>query len=273
VRASALVATDEAERIALRMRNHFGHRVPVEVAGAVSRFRIPAGEFELETVDGSLAVRVESADEAGLARVEEVVSSHLTQFARSTPVELTWTRGSDPLEEAALDWIGPRRNARHLIRTRDWVCALRPHAGPALRLAALVHDAERFAGERTLAEQVTRWEDDDAVREHAERSAVIAAAWLRDEGAREALVAEVAELVRLHESGGTPDADVLQAADSLSVLETNPPARWVADGLSDAENARQKLVRMYERIRLPTARERAALLLERALQQIDEAGA
>jgi hypothetical protein len=273
VRASALLATAEADGLVLRMRNHFRHKVPVEDRGTVTGFRIPAGEFELEPGDGSLAIRARAADDAGLARVQEVVSSHLARFARSSDVNLRWLRAADALEERALAWIARYRNAEHLVRTREWACELRPEAGQALRLAALLHDADRFAGARPVGRQVGEWEDEDAVREHAERSAALVAAWLRDQRAPVALANAVGELVRWHETGGTPEADVLQAADSLSFLETNPTARWIAEGLSGKEDARRKLVAMHERIRLATARDRGAVLLARALAEVEEAAA
>jgi hypothetical protein len=41
-------------------------------------------------------------------------------------------------------------DARHLLRTRDWLLELEPGAGLALRLAALTHDEERnFPGSPT----------------------------------------------------------------------------------------------------------------------------
>ena len=48
------------------------------------------------------------------------------------------------------------------------------------------------------------------------------------QGAAEPLVAEVERLVLAHEVGGSPDENLLQAADSLSFLEVNGElvARW-----------------------------------------------
>jgi hypothetical protein len=105
------------------------------------------------------------------------------------------------------------------------------------------------------------------VRAHCERSARIVGEWLRRAGAGEDLVAVVEGLVLLHETGGTPDSDVLQAADSLSFLETNPAARWVREGRASPAHAARKLQAMHDRIRLDRARERAAPLLERALAE------
>ena len=65
---------------------------------------------------------------------------------------------------------------------------------------------------------------------------------------RPALADEVEALVRVHEEGGWHDADVLQAADSLSFLETMVPLvlGWSERGYAD--NAAAKLRHSLERI-------------------------
>jgi hypothetical protein len=261
---TATIRTPEAEALALRMRKHFGHKVPVEIVGGVSRVRITAGEFELEPRGDSLAVRATGPDEEALARVRDVVGSHLARFARKTEVELVWAS----LEARSETWIGEQRNGRHLLRTRDWAIELAPEAREALRLAALLHDVDRFASGIPLAEQVASWDDERGIAEHAERSARIAAAWLRSAGADDELNRDVETLIRLHEVGGTPEADILQAADSLSFLELNPAARWVRKGIADRDTAERKLAWMHDRIRLDEARPLAAPLLEAAFASI-----
>ncbi|MDQ4018578.1 MAG: DUF2218 domain-containing protein [Actinomycetota bacterium] len=266
MRSSAVVGTPEAEAIVMRMAKHFGHKVPVEREGGVARIALPAGRLELEANRGELVVRAEAADEAGLGRVEEIAGSHLVRFARKGRLELSWARPT--LEERARAFVAPHRNARHLERTRDWLLELRPDASEALRLAALLHDADRELGGVPVAEQVANWDDEEALRTHAERSAAIATRWLRAQGADAALVQAVGDLVRQHETGGTTDADLLQAADSLSFLDVNPAARWVREGRAPVRDAERKLWRMHDRIRLPDARERAASLLERAVVEL-----
>jgi hypothetical protein len=261
---TAIIRTPEAEALALRMRKHFGHKVPVDVSGGVSRVRLPAGEFELEPRNGVLAVRASAVDAAGLARVTEVVGSHLARFAREADVELDWAS----LETQAEALVARERNGRHLVRTRDWALHLEPDASEALRLAALLHDVDRQARDVPLAEQVAAWDDEQRVAEHAERSARIAAAWLRSAGVDKKLSRDVETLIQLHEVGGTPEADLLQAADSLSFLEVNPAARWVEEGIADRTTAERKLAWMQDRIRLDRAKPLAAPLFEAALASI-----
>ena len=268
-----MLSTPEPDAVALRMRKHFAHKVEVELDGSVSRIRIPAGDIELEPADGGLAVRAEAGDEERLARVQEVAASHLGRFARGADAALRWTEAGQPtsLEVRALAWIEPFRNARHLVRTRDWVRRLEPGAGEGLVLAALLHDAERsVGGGASVDDQVAAWDERDAIRAHCERSARLVAEWLRAQGAADELADEVAALVRLHEEGGTPEADVLQAADSISFLETNPAARWVGEGRASAAEAARKLRWMHDRIRLEPARTLAHPYLEQALRDVEE---
>lgn len=93
----------------------------------------------------------------------------------------------------------------------------------ALAIAALGHDVERALPHKTCRRD---YADYDAFkRAHAERSAQVLAAILRDCGvADEDFIRNVTELVRLHETGGTPEADVLNAADAYSFFEVNLPS-------------------------------------------------
>jgi hypothetical protein len=178
------------------------------------------------------------------------------------------------LEERALVWIEPYWNADHLLRTRDWLLELDPRAGEAQRLAALTHDMERhFPGGPAQDLGVSPGEDDEYRRLHAERSARIVGTWLRDECADDGLVAEVERLVAAHETGGAPDEDLLQAADSLSFLEVNGEllARWYTSGRCSRERAKAQGRWMLDRIRVERARELARPLYEEAIARVDRA--
>ena len=87
-------------------------------------------------------------------------------------------------------------------------------------------------------------------------------------GRRAATVAEVERLIRLHEAGGDPDADLLQAADSLSFLEVNIdiPYAWARRGDCDLARARAQHTWMFERIQVPAAHELALPLHAEALR-------
>src|SRR4051794_20563547 len=70
----------------------------------------------------------------------------------------------------------------------------------------------------------------------------------------------VERLIMHHEIGGFPEADLLQAADSLSFLEVNGPRPrvWVEEGRCDVATAQAKLDWMRDRIAVAAARPFAA---------------
>jgi hypothetical protein len=191
---------------------------------------------------------------------------------------LKWTavkpgsrRRTTSLERAADTWIRAYKDAEHLRRTRDWALRLEPEARLAVRLAALTHDMERhFEGGPTMDPASMEPDDVHYLQAHTDRSSAIVASWLREQGASPELVALVADLVRHHELGGSPAADLVQAADSLSFLETKRSVmqRWLEGGRCDLARAERQPVWMAERIRLPAARPLAEPLLAQTLDLI-----
>jgi hypothetical protein len=176
------------------------------------------------------------------------------------------------LERRAEAWIQPFSQAEHLARTRDWVLELDPAAGDALRLAALTHDMERhFPGGPRQDKAAKRWDDPEYLRAHAERSVRIVGDWLEAEGADPHLRSQVRELILLHETGGTPEADVLQAADSISFLETlsDVAVSWVRTGQCGPQKAKEKHDWMFDRIRVERARDLAYPFYQHAIAAIE----
>jgi hypothetical protein len=168
-----------------------------------------------------------------------------------------------PLEREAEVWIAGYFNARHLLRTRDWVLVIDPAAAEDLRLAALTHDIERrVPGGPRLDPRVQRWDDPRYLLAHSARSARAVTAWLEERGGGADLRRSVERLILHHEIGGYPAADLLQAADSLSFLEVNAGrARdWVAEGRCNQAQAQAKLDWMRDRITPPAALALAAPL-------------
>jgi hypothetical protein len=162
--------------------------------------------------------------------------------------------------------VAPFANAEHLLRARDWLLVLDGAVGEPARIAALTHDCERaFPGGPQWSPDGSP--DDHAYRDaHARRSADIVEDWLVTQGAGTPLVAGVVELVLLHEWGGTPEADLVQAADSLSFLEVNVDLflRWQVEGRCTPERAVAQFRWMAGRISVERARRLAAPLLEAA---------
>ena len=180
------------------------------------------------------------------------------------------------LERAAESWIEPYADAHHLRRTRDWALRLLPAAALPVRLAALTHDMERhFPGGPTMDPAVMEPDDPRYLGAHAERSSVFVSCWLRLQGAAPELVAAVGDLVRRHETGGCDAADLVQAADSLSFLETKGHVMegWLADGRCDLARAERQALWMAERIRLAAARPLAEPLLAETLDLLRQTAA
>ena len=159
--------------------------------------------------------------------------------------------------ELARRWVVDRYpfNSRHLTQSLVWLDRLAPDSREAVRVAALTHDMERaFPGpDEPLP---ARLDDPAYYQAHAERSARVVGAWLREQQADETLVAEVERLVRAHEVGGWPEANLVQAADSVSFLETNIDMflGFARSGKFTLPDVRGKFHWTYDRIQVDAAK-------------------
>ena len=186
---------------------------------------------------------------------------------------------SDLLGEARA-WVQEvHPHARHLLRTEDWLVTLQPAAaaaaaaGERLRLAAVLHDIERaFPDPDAGWDSARDWSNGAYSRWHQDRCADIASQWLGEEVASQGLIEGVDRLIRVHEEGGWPEADLLQAADSLSFLETMVPLvlGWVSSGRASPQSAAAKLQNCVDRMHpsLGRARGFAEPLLRDALDAV-----
>jgi hypothetical protein len=176
------------------------------------------------------------------------------------------------VERAAERWIAPYSQVVHLMRTRDWLVHLTPEATLEARLAAMTHDIERmFPGGPTLDYARGAWDDPAYLYPHQLRSAAFVGDWLSSQDAAgDVDIAEVRRLIGLHEMGGLGLADDVQAADSLSFLETlaGLAGDWVRSGTCSRDAAIAKLTYSVDRIRLGRAVEPAHRLLTWAIEQI-----
>jgi hypothetical protein len=161
------------------------------------------------------------------------------------------------LVEAARRWVIETYpyNRDHLVCALDWLDRIAPGTREAVRLAALTHDMERaFPGPDSP--QMTSLNDPVYNKLHSERSARIVGTWLRANGASDALVQNVETLILAHETGGWLEADLVQAADSLSFFDTNIDLflDFVRSGRFSAADVRWKFEHSYQRIQVPHAR-------------------
>lgn len=196
------------------------------------------------------------------------MTSTLIEVAPQVPM-------STEIERRAAAWIDPYSQAWHLVRARDWVLHLDPSASLEMRLAVLTHDIERmFPNGPSVDKRTCRWDDPHYLYAHAARSAEVVGVWLHSEGGAgvDVELSELQRLITLHEFGGLDGADVVQAGDSLSFLETLQEVvrHWVTSGECDAAQARAKHQYMADRIRLPEARRMAEPLLVQALAGLED---
>lgn len=177
------------------------------------------------------------------------------------------------LVEAARQWVTEKYkyNSYHLLDSLDWLDRIAPGSHDSVRLATLTHDMERaFPGpdQPKLRSLV----DSDYHRAHSERSARIVGAWLRERGASEMLTREVEALIRVHEDGGWTEANLVQAADSLSFLNCNVDLflNMVRSGQWPADQVRLKFNYSYDRIQEPHAKALALPMLEKATAKLTQ---
>jgi hypothetical protein len=90
--SEARVSSTMARRYLGQLCKHFEHRLPVTVAGDEGRIDFPTGFCRLESAGGTLTMRLTANDEAALAKLEEVVASHLQRFAFRDKPEVRWMR-------------------------------------------------------------------------------------------------------------------------------------------------------------------------------------
>jgi hypothetical protein len=171
----------------------------------------------------------------------------------------------------ALAWIEPYYDGEHLLHTAKWVLRLDPEASEPLLLAALTHDIERhFPGGTQPDKAAGAWADVEYNRVHSRRSADFVTAWLREQGVADDFVRAAEPPILVHEFGGGPEGDLIQAADSLSFLEVNGRlvSSWVIKGETSLEKAIDKLDWMLERIQVDRAHELARPIHEQAVAAV-----
>jgi len=196
------------------------------------------------------------------------LSADLLPLLDSTP-ERAYSGALWRLWPTALEWVEPFYDAEHLRMTVVWMLRLDPAASEPMLAAALTHDMERhFPGGTQPNKAAGLWDDYEYNTRHAARSAEIVSEWLREEHMSEEFVQQVIPPILEHEFGGSPEGNLIQAADSLSFLDVNAGlvARWVVGGETSLEYGIRKLDWAYERIQRADARELARPLYEAAVK-------
>ncbi len=171
----------------------------------------------------------------------------------------------------AVEWVRPYYDSGHLFATATWMLRLDEGAAEPLLIAAVTHDMERhFPGGTQPDKAAGAWDDVEYNSRHTKRSAEIVSRWLREQGAPEGFISAVEVPILQHEFGGSPEGDLIQAADSLSFLDVNGHlvTAWVTGGETSLPNAIKKLDWMYDRIKLTDARELARPVHDRVVRHV-----
>jgi hypothetical protein len=178
--------------------------------------------------------------------------------------------------EAAKSWVFDEYpyNRTHLLKSLEWLDRIAPAASEPVRLATLTHDMERaFPGPDQPVAAPGKMDDPEYYLAHSERSARIVGAWLRRQGVEEPALLEVEKLIRAHEVGGWPEANLVQAADSLSFLETNIDLfiGMLQRGARTYQEIAHKFDETYERIQIPLAKDIALPMYQAAVARLNSA--
>ena len=183
----------------------------------------------------------------------------------------------ETLRDQAREWVRVHyeHGGKHLLQAEVWLQRLKPDASEEMLLAALTHDMERaFPGPDSPSLDPRDGVDNPVYNiAHCERSTRIVSGYLREQGASQESIEEIARLIRAHEYGGDDDQNYVQAADSLSFLEVNVDVflSWVDAGDTkwNADAVHAKVNWMYERIQIPQARDLARPLYEEAIRKLE----
>lgn len=93
VTSTARVVTDAAARYATQLAAHLGRKATVEAGPEGDRVVLGAGSCLLRVEPGALTLEAVAADEAALARVQQVVGDHLERFGRRAGLTVHWAAG------------------------------------------------------------------------------------------------------------------------------------------------------------------------------------
>jgi catechol 2,3-dioxygenase len=91
LRSRADVATDRPSPYLLQLAKHFRHKLDVRFDARAGTIPFAFGRCELRAGDGVLHLEAIAATPAELARVEEVVGSHLERFGRRHELSVAWS--------------------------------------------------------------------------------------------------------------------------------------------------------------------------------------
>lgn len=87
----ATVKTAHASRYLQQLCKHWSHRFEVSFTAETGEVALPLGKLRLEAGESGLRVVLDPVSDGEVAKMKEVVTSHLNRFAfREAPLPLAW---------------------------------------------------------------------------------------------------------------------------------------------------------------------------------------
>ena len=95
MKSSATAPTANAGRYMVQLCKHFGHKAPSSWNDHEGKITFEMGEAALRASPETLMVVAQASDAESLARLEQVIESHLRRFAFQEPeMAVEWRRGA-----------------------------------------------------------------------------------------------------------------------------------------------------------------------------------
>lgn len=88
----ARIPTGSAQRYLGQLCKHFGHRVPAGLEGDHGWIAFDFGRCHLAASEDELSLHNSAATAEALARLEQVIASHLERFAFREELKVSWQR-------------------------------------------------------------------------------------------------------------------------------------------------------------------------------------
>lgn len=164
------------------------------------------------------------------------------------------------------------RQIPHFERTLFWANKLKP-GDKALQIAAYAHDIGRkdWTSEYIASLRTVRKLSAPELGElHAIESEKLMREFLSKHTKDKKLIEKVTFLVRHHEEGGSPDADILKDADSLAYFDTNARKHLKKIDIWGWKLVKEKYDWMFNRITSKKAKDIARPIYEGFLKKLEE---
>jgi len=88
--ATAEISTAKASGYLQQICKHFGHKIEVEFDANKGKIAFPFGHAELAAELDALTLNASAGNEDDLAKLKQVLASHLERFAFRESFEITW---------------------------------------------------------------------------------------------------------------------------------------------------------------------------------------